>query len=110
MSVINRPPPQGLRLLPTAGGRRRRMKFLGVEVPSDVLEAMEARMKSGSFTTEDLIDTCRRAVPGQSSDFHSGVAAKLMHQHRRDGTIHKTGRGAWRWVWSPPPLRGPGGR
>lgn len=110
MPVIDGPPPQGLRLFSTAGGRRRRMKFLGVEIPPGAVEAMETRMKSGPFTTDDLIEACRRAAPGQSSDFHSGVAAKLMHKHRRDGTIHQTGQDAWRWVWPAPPVRGPGSR
>lgn len=80
------------------------MKFLGMEIPSNTLEAVEARMRSGSFTAEDVIEACRWAAPRESSDFHAGVAIKLMHKCRRAGTIRRIGHGTWRWVWPQTPF------
>jgi hypothetical protein len=77
------------------------MTYLGVEVPQGIVEAVEVRMKRSPFRYEDLIETCRRAAPRESREFHSGLPGKLIQKHRRIGSIRGTEPGQWKWLHRP---------
>jgi hypothetical protein len=73
------------------------VKFLGVEVPERVVEAIELRMKSGVFGHEDLLAVCESVAPDESREFHQSVPDKMIQSYRRLGRVREIARGQWIW-------------